>query len=113
MERAREAPSEEEDYQKLQAVLHALSRLIELIGEKDTTMSRLRALLMKPGTEETSKVLEQARLEASAPRGAPPSDAKALMPDSWATHRRRHCCRWSTFVDFDPGGKASQPSRHH
>jgi transposase len=55
----------EEDYQKLQALLRAFSYLADLIGEKDTTISQLRALLMKPSTEKTSKVLEQAGLEAA------------------------------------------------
>ena len=62
LERARQEPLGEEDCQRLQAAIHTLSYLIELIGEKDTTISRLRALLVKPGTEKTSKVLEQAGL---------------------------------------------------
>jgi transposase len=67
VERAHQGPLGESDCQKLQAAIDALSHLIGLIGEKDTTISRLRALLMKPGTEKTSKVLEQAGLEASTP----------------------------------------------
>jgi len=35
-------------------------------GEKNTTISQLRALLSKPGTEKTSKVLEQAGIKAPA-----------------------------------------------
>src|SRR5438552_1146979 len=50
LERARQGPLREEDCQRLQAAIHTLSYLIELIGEKDTTISRLRALLVKPGT---------------------------------------------------------------
>jgi len=72
LERARQEPLGEEDCQRLQAAIHTLSYLIELIGEKDTTISRLRALLVKPGTEKTSKVLEQAGLEASPKRSPPP-----------------------------------------
>jgi len=60
----------EEDCQRLQATIQALSYLIELIGEKDTTISRLRALLAKPSTEKTSKVLEQAGL-GTAPKNTP------------------------------------------
>ncbi len=62
LERARQGPLGEEDCQRLQAAIHTLSYLLELIGEKDTTINRLRALLMKPSTEKTSKVLEQAGL---------------------------------------------------
>ena len=70
LERAREEPLDEEGYQKLQAALRAFRHLTEMIGEKNTTISRLRALLVKPGTEKTRKVLEQAGLEV-APQGSP------------------------------------------
>ena len=78
-ERVREALGEE-DYQKLQAGLRALRYLTERIGDKDTTISQLRALLVKPSTEKTRKVLEQAGLEVarksipSLPPGANPSE---------------------------------------
>src|ERR1019366_1875558 len=63
LERARQEPLDEEGYEKLQAALRAFRLLTDLIGEKDTTISRLRAVLGKPSTENTSKVLEQAGLE--------------------------------------------------
>ncbi len=63
----------EEDYQKLQAGIRALSCLTELIGDKDTTISQLRALLMKPSTEKTRKVLEQAGVEVGRKSHPPPS----------------------------------------
>lgn len=69
-ERARQGPLGEEDCQRLQAAIQALSYLIELIGEKDTTISRLRARLAKPSTEKTSRALEQAGL-GTAPKGTP------------------------------------------
>ncbi len=47
LERKRETLGEE-DYQKLQKLLRAFSYLADLIGEKETTISQLRALLMKP-----------------------------------------------------------------
>jgi hypothetical protein len=72
LERARQGPLREEDYQKLEAAIHTLSYLIELIGEKQTTISRLRALLVKPSTEKTRKVLEQAGLSPPAPSSSPP-----------------------------------------
>ena len=64
MERARQGALGEEDYQRLEAAIQALRQLIAMIGDKDTTISRLRALLEKPGTEKTSKVLEQAGVGA-------------------------------------------------
>lgn len=72
--RARQGPLSREDCQRLQAAIHALSYLIEVIGEKDTTITRLRALLAKPRTEKTSKVLEQAGIKAP-PRNSPPPNA--------------------------------------
>src|SRR5208282_101286 len=51
------------------------SVLIERIGEKNTTISQLRALLSKPSTEKTSKVLEQAGIKVP-PQNPPPSKAK-------------------------------------
>ena len=70
--RARQGPLGEEDYQELEAAIQTLSYLIELIGEKETTISRLRALLVKPSTEKTRKVLEQAGLASPPPSSSPP-----------------------------------------
>jgi transposase len=64
----------EEDYQKLRAGIRALSYLTELISDQGTTISQLRALLMKPSTEKTRKVLEQAGIEASK-KSHPPSSS--------------------------------------
>ncbi|MBV8457643.1 MAG: IS66 family transposase [Acetobacteraceae bacterium] len=80
LERARQGPLGEEDHAKLQAAVRALSHLIELIGEKDTTISRLRALLAKPSTEKTSKVLEEAGIQAPAKNGPPPKTDEKPKP---------------------------------
>ena len=77
LERARQGPLGEGDYQKLEAAIHAPSYLIELIGEKETTISRLRALLVKPSTEKTRKVLEQAGLNPPPPSSSPPPSTGA------------------------------------
>jgi transposase len=77
-ERARQGPLGEEDCKKLEAAIEALSRLIEMIGDKDTTISSLRALLSKPSTEKTSKALEQAGLAATSRGGSsPPASSRA------------------------------------
>jgi transposase len=73
VERARKEPLDEEGYQKLQGVLEAFRYLTDLIGDKDTTISRLRALLAKPSTEKTSKVLEQAGIKAPPKNSLPPN----------------------------------------
>jgi transposase len=49
----------------------------DLIGEKDTTISQLRALLMKPSTEKTDKVLEQAGLKSGSKSHLPGPSVKA------------------------------------
>ena len=74
LERARKEPLDEKGYEKLQAALRAFRLLTEMIGEKNTTISRLRALLAKPSTEKTSKVLEQAGIKAP-PKNSPPPNA--------------------------------------
>ena len=75
VERARQGPLGEEDCQRLEDAIQALSVLIERIGEKNTTISQLRALLSKPSTEKTSKVLEQAGIKVP-PQNHPPPKAK-------------------------------------
>jgi transposase len=75
VERARQGPLPKEDCQKLEDAIQALSVLIERIGEKNTTISQLRALLSKPSTEKTSKVLEQAGIKAP-PKSSPPPNAR-------------------------------------
>ncbi len=79
LERARKEPLDEEGYQKLQAVLEAFRYLTDLIGDRDTTISGLRALLAKPSTEKTSKVLEQAGLEAH-PKSTPSTPSANQKP---------------------------------
>jgi transposase len=74
LERARQGPLAEEDCQRLEGAIQALSVLIERIGEKNTTISQLRALLSKPSTEKTNKVLEQAGIK-DPPKNSPPPNA--------------------------------------
>lgn len=58
LDRAREGTLDEEGYEKLKAALSTLGYLTELIGDKDTTISRLRKMLFGSGTEKSRKVLE-------------------------------------------------------
>ena len=80
LDRARQGPLSEEDCQRLEAAIQALSYLIEKIGEKDTTISRLRSPLPKPGTEKTSKVLEQAGIAASPQNSTRPNASEPEEP---------------------------------
>ena len=72
LERLRQETLDEESYQKLQWLLQAFRYLVEQIGDKDATFSRLQALLMKPITEKTSKVLEQGGIKVSPQDHQPP-----------------------------------------
>jgi len=80
LERARQEPLDEEGYQKLQAALRAFRVLTEMIGEKNTTISQLRALLAKPSTEKTSKVLEQAGIKTPPQNSSPPQGNEKPQP---------------------------------
>jgi transposase len=86
LERQREALGEE-DYQKLKKGLWALRYLTDLIGDKDTTISQLRALLVKPSTEKTRKVLEQAGLP-TPPKGSSPPPSTRASPKKKPGHGR-------------------------
>ena len=79
LERKREALGEE-DYQKLQKGLRALSYLTERISDQDTTITQLRALLVKPSTEKTSKVLEQAGIKPPPQSNSPPHPNQNKKP---------------------------------
>jgi transposase len=80
VERARQGPLGEEDCRRLEGAVQALRYLIETIGEKDTTISQLRALLTKPSTEKTSKVLERAGIKASGESSSPPNAKNPPKP---------------------------------
>lgn len=75
LERRRES-LDEAGYQKLQDLLRAFSYVVDMIGEKDTTISQLRALLEKPSTEKTENVLERAGLKPGSKIRSPSSGAK-------------------------------------
>jgi transposase len=80
LERLRQGSLDEESYQKLQSLLKAFRYLVEQIGDKEATISRLRALLIKPSTEKTSKVLEQAGIKVPPPNPLPPKAKGAPKP---------------------------------
>ena len=79
LERKREALGEE-DYQQLKKGLRALNYLTERISDQDTTITQLRALLVKPSTEKTSKVLEQAGIKPPPPSNSPPHPTQNKKP---------------------------------
>ena len=80
LQRARQEPLDEAGYQKLEAARRAFRVLTEMIGEKNTTISQLRALLAKPSTEKTSKVLEQAGITTPPQNSSPPKGKEKPKP---------------------------------
>jgi transposase len=66
LDRALEGTLDEEGYRKLKAALETLGYLTNLIGEKDTTISRLRKLLFGPGSEKSRRILEALQSEADS-----------------------------------------------
>ena len=66
LDRALEGTLDEEGYGKLKTALSTLGYLTDLIGDKDTTISRLRKLLFGAGTEKSRRVLESLRKAAAA-----------------------------------------------
>jgi transposase len=65
LERARQEPLGEQEYQKLRAALETLGHVAELLADRDTTIRELRQLLLAPSTEKTREVLKNAGLETS------------------------------------------------
>jgi transposase len=57
LDRAREGTLDEEGYEKLKAALETLGYLTDLIGDKDTTIRRLRNIVFGSSTEKSSSVL--------------------------------------------------------
>lgn len=63
LERARQEPLGEQEYQKLRAALETLGHVAELLADRDTTIRELRQLLLAPSTEKTREVLKNAGIE--------------------------------------------------
>jgi transposase len=69
LERAKTSPLTEEDCAKLRKALETLLYLTDLVGDKDTTIARLRKILFGASTEKIRHVLgtESAKTESPSP----------------------------------------------
>lgn len=65
LQRARQQPLEEPEYQKLKAAIDTLGYVTELLENREVSLQGLRRLLCAPTTEKTEQVLRQAGLEVS------------------------------------------------
>ena len=90
LERARQEPLDEAGYEKLRGLLQAFNYVVDLIGEKDTTISALRAVLQKPSTEKTEKVLERAGLEPGS-KSSPPRPKGEAKPGHGRNGAEAYC----------------------
>jgi hypothetical protein len=68
------APLGEVSYQKLQAAIHTLNHLTELLETREATLEKLRRLLCHSSTEKTGKVLKQAGIETDGKKHTPPGE---------------------------------------
>ena len=57
LERAKTSPLTEEDCAKLRKVFETLEYLTNLVGDKDTTISKLRKILFGASTEKIRNIL--------------------------------------------------------
>src|SRR5258708_12591953 len=67
-------PLGEVSYQKLQAAIHTLSYVTELLETREATLEKLRRLLCHASTEKTGKVLQQAGIETDHKKHTPPGE---------------------------------------
>src|SRR6266852_464177 len=74
---ALQQPLSEENHRKLKGAIETLAELARMLADRETTLSQLRALLLKtPTTEKTRKTLEGAGIEPTA-SGQGEKDKKA------------------------------------
>ena len=67
---AREQPLNEENHRKLKGAIETLAELVRMLADQETTLSQLRALLLKaPTTEKTGETLKRAGIEPSGQAG--------------------------------------------
>jgi transposase len=81
LDRARDGTLDEEGYKKLKAALETLGYLTDLIGDKDTTIRRLRNIIFGSSTEKSSSVLgnlpsDPAKAKESEGANAPAQEDK-------------------------------------
>jgi transposase len=82
LDRALEGSLDEEGYRKLKAALETLGYLTDLIGDKDTTIRRLRKIIFGSSTEKSSRVLESLPAAADSQKTEEAEDAGAPAKDN-------------------------------
>jgi len=78
---------DEKDYGLIKAVIESYAYVTELVGDKDTTIRRLRQMLFGAKTEKTSAVVSGLK---DAERGLAPPETTAMPESSAATDAEAH-----------------------
>ncbi len=78
---------DEKDYGLIKAVIESYAYVTELVGDKDTTIRRLRQMLFGAKTEKTSAVVSGLK---DAERGLAPPETTAMPESSAATDAEVH-----------------------
>src|SRR5260370_9745256 len=77
---ARKQPLSEENHRKLKGAIQTLAELARMLADQETTLSQLRALLLKAATtektEKTGKTLKAAGIEPSGKAGKAKAEGK-------------------------------------
>lgn len=110
LERARQAPLEEDGYRKLRALIDTFEYVTQLLEDRQTTIQTLRQLLLKPSTEKTEKVLQKLGLEPSEKKNQAP-DGKG--PESTAKgHGRNGADRYQAAQKIAIAHPSLKPGDH-
>jgi transposase len=75
--RRAEAALDEEDYALLKAIVESYHYVADLVGDKNTSIARLRKLLFGARTEKTSSVLGKTPADENAPAPPPKADGQS------------------------------------
>ena len=90
LERALQAPLDEEGYAKLKASLGTFGYVLQLLENKDTTIHRLRQALFGSSTEKTSKILPTEDAGSRAEKtGSPAVNREALPEEAGRTPKEK------------------------
>jgi hypothetical protein len=80
LERAKTSPLTDAECAKLREALETLMYLTDLVGDKDTTISRLRKILFGANTEKTRNILPQEASKVENPADGKDTSSPETQP---------------------------------
>jgi len=92
LERAKTSPLTDEDCAKLRKVFETLEYLTNLVGDKDTTISKLRKILFGASTEKIRNILgiEGAKTQSADATESCPAETRADPTESFSEKAKGH-----------------------